>query len=368
MAIHAPVTSVAGDMTITSVRPVLACAAIVMTVIAPSAPRDLLAQRPSSGAGPWSGQAQCVVVAKGTDYGDEQTHTWRLTGEVPTPAPRGSAQVYYVWPATWSVQGSGRKTWPSREAGGREQSERWTIANEMKTSIRITEVGAGTGRLRIGAEGQRGAPVGSIRVTEISGRTNVGSVQPWQFPAIEDNATSTTISGTSTKTYPEGFGVGWGQPPKAITTATCTWSFTRGGVEQSSANKPTGGAVRIDALAGPGAAPREMAPPIAGGRGLGSLPAVPPAEYVPGPVSVTLGLSAHGSWYEAAPVALSLSLSASGSWYEPAPVALSLSLSATGSWYEAAPVTVTFDLSATGTWIERGGGSLQPRQPVAPER
>ena len=31
-----------------------------------------------------------------------------------------------------------------------------------------------------------------------------------------------------TRTFPEGYGVGWGQPPKATTTATCTWSFTRG--------------------------------------------------------------------------------------------------------------------------------------------
>jgi hypothetical protein len=209
-------------------------------VIALAATRDVLAQRPSTAEGPWSGQAQCVVVAKWADYLDEQTHTWRLTGEAPTSAPRGSAQVFFSWPATWIVQGSGRKTWPSRDPGGREQSERWAIANEMKMSLRITEVG--NGRLRIGAEGQRGAPLGSLRVTEVSGRTRDASVQPWTFPTIEDEAGKTTISGTSTRTYPEGFGVGWGQPPKAVTTATCTWSFTRGGgVEQSSANTPTGG-------------------------------------------------------------------------------------------------------------------------------
>jgi hypothetical protein len=72
-------------------------------------------------------------------------------------------------------------------------------------------------------------------VAEVSGRTRESSVQQWAFPAIEDGASNTTISGSSTRTYPEGFGVGPGQPPKAITTATCTWSFTRG-VEQISAN------------------------------------------------------------------------------------------------------------------------------------
>jgi hypothetical protein len=222
-------------MATASFRPALTCVGLLITLIASSLAADVFAQGSSPAAGPWSGQAQCVVVGKWTDYLDEQTHTWKLTGEAPTPAARGSAQVYFTWPATWSVQGSGRKTWPSREPGGREQTERWTAAHEMKMALRFTEVGSGTGRLRIGTEGQRGAPLGSLRVAEVSGRTRESSVQQWAFPAIEDGASNTTISGSSTRTYPEGFGVGPGQPPKAITTATCTWSFTRG-VEQISAN------------------------------------------------------------------------------------------------------------------------------------
>jgi hypothetical protein len=228
-------------------------APVVTAILAPLAITEVVAQRPMA-VGPWSGQAQCVVVAKWADYLDEQTHTWRLTGEAPSPPPPGSAQVYYTWPATWSVQGSGRKAFPSREpAIGREQTERWTIASAMKISLRITDLG--TGRLRIGAEGQRGAPLGSIRVTEVSGRIREASVQPWPFPPIEDIVASTTISGTNARTYPEGFGVGWGQPPKAITTATCSWSFTTGGVEQSGANSPTGqrGVGGRNVLAGGGA-------------------------------------------------------------------------------------------------------------------
>lgn len=211
------------------------------------------AQLRSSAEGPWSGQAQCVVVAKGADYQDEQTHTWNLTGAAPTPAPPGSAQVYYTWPATWSVRGSGSKTFPSRSPGatGRDdQTERWTIASDMNVTLRTTEVVGNPNRLRIGIEGQRGGPLGSIRVTEVSGRTRDASVQPWQFPAIEDNATSTTISGTSTRTYPDGFGVGWAQPPKAVTTATCTWNFRRGSVDQSSANTPAGGRGRAEGARG----------------------------------------------------------------------------------------------------------------------
>jgi hypothetical protein len=224
---------------------VLASAALQVTMLALSATRGLAAQQPSSPAqGPWSGQAQCVVVSTSAEYLDEQTHTWTLTGAAPTPTPPGSAQVYYTWPATWTVQGSGRKAYPSRApvAPGRdEQIERWTIANQMSVAVRVTEIVGQTARIRIGAEGMRGAPPGSIRVTEVSGRTKDGAVQPWQFPAIEDSATNTTFSGSSTRTFPEGFAVGWGQPPKATTTATCTWSFTRGGGAQIGATLPTEG-------------------------------------------------------------------------------------------------------------------------------
>ena len=213
-----------------------------------------VAQQRSPAEGPWSGQAQCVVVAKSADYIDEQTHTWTLTGGAPTPAPRGSAQVYFTWPATWTVNGGGRKTYPSRTrtATSRDddRTERWTIASEVTVRIRTTEIVGKPDRLRIGVEGQRGAPLGSIKVTEVSGSARDASVQPWQFPAVEDNATSTMISGTSTRTYPEGFGVGWAQPPTVITTATCTWNFARGGVDQSSANTPVGGRGRPEGARG----------------------------------------------------------------------------------------------------------------------
>jgi hypothetical protein len=110
------------------------------TLSALSPARYVLAQRTAPAEGPWSGQAQCVVVAESADYRDEQTHTWRLTGAAPTPAPRGSAQVYYTWPATWSVQGAGRKSFQSRTTGAAaaERNERWTIANEMNVTLRTT--------------------------------------------------------------------------------------------------------------------------------------------------------------------------------------------------------------------------------------
>jgi hypothetical protein len=155
----------------------------------------------------------------------------------------------------------------------------------MSVTLRTTEIAGPTDRLRIAVEGQRGAPLGSIRVTEVSGRTRDASVQPWQFPTIEDSATTATISGTSTRTYPEGFGVGWGQPPKAVTTATCAWSFTRGGVDQSSANTPTGGA--NTSTGGRGRAP------IAGA--VAATPSQPTLASGSRPITTTPGASASSS-------------------------------------------------------------------------
>jgi hypothetical protein len=163
-----------------------------------------------------------VVVADGPNYHDEQTHIWTLTGAAPTPPPSGSAQVYYLWPAQWSVRGNGQKSWPATP-----QTERWTYAHDMGMLLRITDVGAKK-RIRIAAEAQYGGPLGSIKVVEASGNPRGAAVQQWQFPVIEDNALNTAIRGSRQRTFPPNFGVGWGQPPTAITTATCTWKFSRG--------------------------------------------------------------------------------------------------------------------------------------------
>jgi hypothetical protein len=153
---------------------------------------SLFAQKSSPAAGPWSGQAQCVVAAKWADYLDEQFHTWTLTGAAPTPTPLGAAQEYYTWPAMWRVQGGGRRAFATRIAGfaGRDdQVERWTIASETNAPLTIWEVAGGTGRLRIGSRhGLLSAPLGSIRITDRTGRSRDGAVQEWQFPLIEGSA------------------------------------------------------------------------------------------------------------------------------------------------------------------------------------
>ena len=122
--------------------------------------------------------------------------------------------------------------------------------------------------------------------------------------------------------------------------------------------------VSLPAVVAPAPAPAPAAPPTA--------VALPPAPVTvapaPAPVPPVAETSVSGPSrerpYVPAPVTVTLALSANGSWYEPGPVAVSLALSAQGLWYEPGPVTVTFNLSATGSWIEpKPAPTFQPAPP-----
>src|SRR5687767_9139812 len=80
----------------------------LLAVLLGVASRGVMTQVSSPADRPWSGQAQCVVSTTGTNYQDEQTHTWRLTGAPPVIV--GSTRQ---WPAVWTVQGKGRRAFAS---------------------------------------------------------------------------------------------------------------------------------------------------------------------------------------------------------------------------------------------------------------
>jgi hypothetical protein len=207
-------------------------AAVVLVIGAPHAiaQRASLAIGPgtSAAAGQWSGEAQCVLVSKGADYQEEQIHTWRLTGD--PPKQEGAFQI---WPAVWSVKGSGQRVVPvpleRSGATAAKPSERWTISAEMSAPLSIWELAGRAGQLRISARhGQLSAPIGSIQVTPTVGRPLTSAQAEWQFPMIEDVVTSTAVAGRSTRTLPEGVVLGWRQPRTVATVETCTWKFVRG--------------------------------------------------------------------------------------------------------------------------------------------
>ena len=82
---------------------------------------DVRAQAQVSVAdGPWSGQMQCVLSVRGSDYQDDLTHTWRITG-----GPPEIVGMFRKWPAVWSVQGSGSRQLAQRrrDADGRERDD-----------------------------------------------------------------------------------------------------------------------------------------------------------------------------------------------------------------------------------------------------
>jgi hypothetical protein len=202
----------------TSTRTGIFAALVVLTASA------AFAQQTSSPAdGPWSGQAQCVLTTSGPDYQEEQTHTWRITGD--PPRVTGS---FRHWPAVWSVQGRGSRTLASatRAAQARlsSRSDTWTIAvAETSGPLSIWEVPA-TNRVRIGSQHGLLVSAGAIKVKGASGPEVAYSIQEWTFPAYEDVSSNPRFSGTRTRTLE--VGPAWRAPRGAVTTETCTWSFT----------------------------------------------------------------------------------------------------------------------------------------------
>jgi len=172
-------------------------------------------QAPNAADGPWSGQMQCVVSARGSGYQDDQTHTWRII-----PGPPVLNGIFRQWPAVWTVQGSGNRTLPDGTP------ETWTTTVPETRAPLAFAVNAVTGQMRIGSQHGLLSTTGAITGRTGRGQTPlVGGGQEWPFPIVDDVATATTISGTRTRPAPNG--AGWRQPPGTPTTETCTWNFSK---------------------------------------------------------------------------------------------------------------------------------------------
>jgi hypothetical protein len=199
--------------------------AILVVVLIAVIAAVCLAQTPSPADGPWSGQVQCVLSVRGPDYTDDQTHTWRLTGEPPK-----TVGMFRQWPAIWSVQGNGRRQLstppisPRKELPG-SPSESWkTTVPETSAPISVWE--PSKGRIRFGSQHGLLNINGGITGVASTGAAINAPFQEWEFPVVEDDATLTTISGTRTRSVP---GRAWRQPTGVLTTETCTWNYTKGG-------------------------------------------------------------------------------------------------------------------------------------------
>jgi hypothetical protein len=236
-------------------------------------PSPTIALSRSPADGPWSGQAQCVIVTSGPSYQEEQTHTWRITGA--TPEIGGSMRRF---PAVWSARGSGSRSVVVATGSQKTTEERWTISvPETSAPISVWEIPGyrGNNRIRIGS--QHGLLVANNAIRPSTGSIAY-SIQEWLFPAAEDEFTKTTLSGAKTSTVP--FGPAWRRPDKVPSTVTCTWHFTRADVDLSSRSTPPAPAPATAVLANPNAPRATVAPPTASST-------VPAAPQVNQPTPVT---------------------------------------------------------------------------------
>jgi hypothetical protein len=202
----------------------------------------------------WSGQVQCQLAVQADGYAHQEIQTWTLTGGAPTQ--QGAMQIY---PATWSVTGQGGA---QRAQGSQVMAAQWSSnVPSMNAPIAIF-VRASDNRLVIKLWHAQLSAFGATNSVRQVGSTQTNAAYTayeWSFPAIDDVATSTNVSGTGTVQA-----TGNSMPVPAANgngLANCKWQFSKGG--SSSPQNLT--------------APREIAmsstPPLSMGANASSQPA-----------------------------------------------------------------------------------------------
>ena len=171
----------------------------------------------------------------------------------------------------WSVTGRGARA-----------GETWTIdVPETPAPIAIWELAGGVGRIRIGS--QHGLIVSNQGMT-VSNNTVKGpfkaSLEEWTFPVQEDVATNPTLSGTRTRTLPQGRG--WRQPAGVEATETCTWNFTRAATPDLSSGTRPREDIGTIAARSPGADPAPVITALPPGGVRASAGAPPPSKPATG--------------------------------------------------------------------------------------
>ncbi len=187
----------------------------------------------------WSGWARCEIQTRtagqtNTHYEDSQTQTWTISG---AGTVDGGGTRY---PATWSVSGSGsmRTSWsgPGSYSNGDHMDSVWEprisgVAAPLLVTHRASDnkvvLSSAHARLQSQITVQRW--IGNDAGTVVSPGSQTAFPEPLfelALPAIEDAATSTRLSGSSSPVV--SYAVSPLQPANASTTASCTWLFEKG--------------------------------------------------------------------------------------------------------------------------------------------
>jgi hypothetical protein len=233
--------------------------------------------------GPWSGWVRCELSAQlneqGRSYVNQQTHTWVLTAS--TPAPTSSTDIK-EYPATWTVEGGG--TGLRQEGTGRMVADKWNTSGQPMSTTISFRVDL-TGALFIALRGAQLASVGATTGQSVARSANAPeqhtssrlNVDEYRFPLIRDDAAKTSITGSS---GPVTIGnIAPGQPPRTVSTATCSWNFVRGGEAP-----PPSTISQVPTVAPAPTATGQAASPVAPSRpGTAAGQPTPPSGVVPTP-------------------------------------------------------------------------------------
>jgi len=188
------------------------------------------AAQQSASQGPWGGWARCEISVSGQGYSDHQTHTWTISSSTSTVS--GAFRVY---PATWSVAGSGSV---QRSQGNQSSIVQWATSAQNLSAPLAVFVRASDGRMFIQARHTQtrapGAVSGYQQVTIDGKPQKPGTISAeafeWAFPVVEVSRPKpgdpATANGSSTP--PVNGKVGYMQPAGTQATASCTWQFGQG--------------------------------------------------------------------------------------------------------------------------------------------
>jgi hypothetical protein len=179
----------------------------------------------ASGQSPpiWNGSVRCDIDLTGTGYSSHETHTWTLTGGLP---PEGSQD----YPGTWTVSGSGSRT-PTETL---RSAATWATQGSAAGVRMAIFVRQSDQRLlvftRHGQLSTANGTTGTEEAAELGRRARPQpiskSVSEWRpFPAIQDTATSTHVTGSSTTPLTR---LDASQPIGTSGQAVCSWNLVQG--------------------------------------------------------------------------------------------------------------------------------------------
>jgi len=195
----------------------------------------------------WNGSVRCDIDLKGPGYVSHETHTWTLSGGLP---PDGSTD----YPGTWTVSGNGSRmpidtpgssaTWTTQGSAPGVRMAIFIRQSDQRLLVftrqgQLSTANATTGTEETAALGRRGQP-----------RPISKSVSEWRpFPAIQDTATSTHVTGSSTTPLTR---LDASQPIGTAGQAVCTWDLAQGAAATSgrkasvlTGTVPRGGALPV---------------------------------------------------------------------------------------------------------------------------